>query len=122
MNDPRQCGFPSANAWPLGSNGLGNVECLNFDGAVKSAVLGADVLAVRVFSKDQPCHLKIAADPTASATVTDSTARDFLLSANTYFVFQFPNGTVTTLLKIGAIKAAGASAGVLQIERFSKPS
>jgi hypothetical protein len=121
MNDPRQCGHPEANAWALGSNGLGNVEMLNFDGAVQSAVLGANVLAVRLFATAR-CHLKIAANPTASATTTDSAARDFILEQGTYLVFQFARGVDTTSLKIGAIKFAGGVAGILQIERFSKPS
>jgi hypothetical protein len=110
--------MPEQQSYQLGSNGLGNVEMLNFDGAVQSAVLGAGVRAVRLFATAR-CHIKIAASPTASATTTDSAARDFILESGVYVPFAIPTGTDPTSLKIGAIKFAGGVAGILQIERYT---
>lgn len=105
--------------YQCGSDGTGAVTQLSFDGAVKSAALGAGVRALRLMSPYQDCHIRLGLDPTAAVT-------DFHLKAGTYVVWPITAATLdalgvadTTLVKVGAIKATTASAGVLQIEKYT---
>lgn len=77
-------------------------QAVAYDASVQSAALAAGTRIVRLVSTTN-CHFVVAADPTA-------TTDDAYLPANVPLFIQVEPGH-----EIAAIKAAGASAGVLSI-------